>query len=193
MKEIWKEYPYADLKTEVSNLGRVRTWYHYGKRLDEPRLKKLSNTRGYRSTSIKVKGKLTDTRVHRMVAEVYLPRVKDKDLVNHKNGVKDDNRVENLEWCTQSENSRHAYDTGLGDNGCGSTCNSSKLSEKHVIEIFKLRSEGLTQREIGETLHVAKTTIAAILSGRSRKEQVISLIKQGKISAHHVKWYKTAK
>lgn len=51
--------------------------------------------------------------IHRLVAETFLPKVKDKNEVNHKNGNKLDNRVENLEWCTRSENMLHANEKGL--------------------------------------------------------------------------------
>ena len=54
-----------------------------------------------------------DVRVHRLVAEIYLPKIDNKNEINHINGNKQDNRVENLEWVTHKENCIHAYKNGL--------------------------------------------------------------------------------
>jgi hypothetical protein len=72
---------------------------------------KLTNNSGYLTVSIKSKFK----KVHRLIAMAFIPNSDNKPFVNHKNGIRNDNRVENLEWCTAKENTRHAWDNGLCD------------------------------------------------------------------------------
>jgi len=113
--EIWKPidgYEYY----EVSNLGNVRSVSHQTKnprRFREGRVlaqAKVSN--GYMHVSLTQEGKKKKSAlVHRLVAKAFVPNPDNKKTVNHKNGDKEDNRAENLEWCTHSENSKHAYTT----------------------------------------------------------------------------------
>lgn len=114
--EIWKAVPgYEDLY-EVSNYGRVRSADHYvnhyyGARLVRGKLLKPQLARnGYLVVSLGRKDK--HRLVHRLVAEAFLPREKEQIEVNHKNLIKTDNRVENLEWTTKHENMQHAHDNG---------------------------------------------------------------------------------
>ena len=107
--EQWKPIEGTDGKYEVSNLGRVRT---NGKR---PGLLKLTKQKsGYRYAMIQLSnGKQKNCRVHRLVAEHFLPNPDNMKEVNHKDGNKDNNRADNLEWCTRSHNVKHSFDTGL--------------------------------------------------------------------------------
>lgn len=68
---------------------------------------------GYKKVTLTSNGNEYTRRVHRMMAEAFLPNPENKPTVNHKNGIKYDNRIENLEWATVSENTQHAFDNGL--------------------------------------------------------------------------------
>ena len=80
--------------------------------------------------------------VHRYVAETFIPNPEGKRFVNHKNGIKSDNRVENLEWCTHAENMRHARDTGLWKPHKGEAHGMAKLTEAQVHRVCQHLSEG---------------------------------------------------
>lgn len=82
------------------------------------KLSQNKNNHGYYMVALSVKGLRRYAAVHRLVAETYLRKPDGCDIVNHKNGQRDDNRVQNLEWCTQEENAKHgAYRRKLHDVG----------------------------------------------------------------------------
>ena len=68
---------------------------------------------GYLKIGIKYGGKQHKAYVHRLVADAFVDNPRGLNEINHKNGNKHDNRAENLEWCTHSQNLKHAYATGL--------------------------------------------------------------------------------
>ncbi len=102
MDEIWKPIPNYD-GYFVSSEGRFKNADGEIKRLN-------GSPNGYRGVSLKPYGKLS---AHRLVAQTFIPNPENKPQVNHINGIKYDNRVENLEWVTAQENIQHAYRTGL--------------------------------------------------------------------------------
>jgi hypothetical protein len=121
MTEIWKDIQGYEGLYQVSNLGRVKSlerWVqnhgkmqHHPEKIKEPSRKE----KGYRTTQLYKEGKVQNVYVHRLVAEAFVANPDGKETVNHINGNKDDNRAENLEWNTYTENNNHAYKTGLND------------------------------------------------------------------------------
>ncbi len=121
--ENWRDIKGYEGKYQVSDLGRVRsldvevTQKVVGGKLVNRVYKgcilKQSIRNNYLSVNLKDKGTKKHMSVHRMVSEAFIENPHNKPLVNHKNGVKSDNRMSNLEWCTSKENSQHALKNGL--------------------------------------------------------------------------------
>lgn len=117
-EEIWKDVKGYEGLYQVSNLGRLRSLDRYvrHKKIGSTRLLKgkimsptISKSTGYLVTILYRKGKGSQVTVHRLVAETFLPNPTEKPEVNHINGIRDDDRAENLEWVNRSENQLHAY------------------------------------------------------------------------------------
>ena len=102
MQELWrrvKDHP----DYEVSNMGRIRKFE------TKKELHPKDDGRGYLRVDLDRK----HCKLHKLVAEAFIPNPDNKPLVNHKKGKKHDCRASQLEWVTHSENTKHAYDTGL--------------------------------------------------------------------------------
>lgn len=106
--EIWKPVPGYEEYYEVSNIGRVKKI----KGANAGRIF-IGAFDDYMFTTLTKDKKAKFFYIHRLVAMAFLPNPENKRTVNHINGIKTDNRVENLEWATNSENLQHAWDTGL--------------------------------------------------------------------------------
>jgi hypothetical protein len=123
---------------------------------------------GYFAIALFKDNKQTSCRIHRLVARTYVPNPENKSQINHINGVKTDNRIENLEWCTHQENVTHAWKTGLKKSHVGQKGSSNSralLTEKEVLEI-RAKYPQFTLGKLGEHYHVSLHTIWDIVQRR---------------------------
>jgi len=103
-------------------------------------------------------------RLHRIIAETLIPNPEKKPCVNHKDGNKLNNSIENLEWCTYSENEKHSY-SALGKISNGIKRRKIKLNQ--IDNIKKLYSNGESQKKIAKKYNVSSSTINFILNGKT--------------------------
>lgn len=135
-------------------------------------IKKPSLTHnGYYFIKLYNKGKYEQFRINRLVATYYIPNPNNYQEVNHIDGVKTNNNVENLEWCNRLQNMQHAFNTGLVIRKKGEKSATWKLSTLQVIDIFKLKL--IENREItAKKFNVTINNICLIQNGKSRFDEI---------------------
>jgi len=160
--EQWAEIPDTDYS--VSNFGRVASRKHGGWRVLRPG----KNGDGYRLVGLCSNGVQQSKTVHQLVAEAFISmRPSEIHEVNHKDGNRENNKPENLEWVTRSGNQIHRYRVLFHGAPRGERSGKSKLKEPQVREIKRRLALGETQASIAERIGTSKSTVMFINTGRT--------------------------
>jgi hypothetical protein len=167
--EIWKDVVGLEDSYMISNLGRIKSKEkivsqisRWGNLMEKPypeKLMKPQKNRGY--FYVNAKGNKT---IHRLVAIAFISNPENKKEVNHINGNKRDNRVENLEWATSSENRIHSYKTGLQVSIKGSDNKQSKPILQYSMDGIMIK-EFAGAREASRVLSLEQASIWKALNG----------------------------
>ena len=172
--EIWKDIPGYEGKYQVSNYGRVKSlerWVDNGsekgyvipERMKVPTL----NTNGYLMVSLYKDNKEKHFTIHRLVAKTF-HAVEFGNVVNHIDGNKFNNRPENLEIVTSTENNRHAFATGL-NSGKNETHYRTNLTNEQVREMKRLGKYG-TYKQIAKDFNTTESIVNHIFRGDSWRD-----------------------
>lgn len=162
--EIWRDIvDYEDLY-QVSNFGRVKSFQRKKVRIIKPSL----DSGGYANVRLSKGGMAKNYNVHVLVARAFVANLDNKPEVNHKNGNKWDNQVDNLEWVTDSENKYHAYQIGLRKEPQGEAHRMAKLTNAEVLycrKVYKFRDKEFSMTALARKFGVCRQAIEHIIKG----------------------------
>ena len=164
MEEIWENIEGFEGIYQVSNLGKVKS-LKFGK---EKYLSITKSSIGYLNTKLQLNKKNKSFLVHRLVAETFIKNEFNKPCVNHINGIKTDNRIENLEWCTHKENTEHSLKNDLRKTGCNHK--QSKLSLKDIEYIrknYKEKDKKNGGYKLAEMFGVSRNCISNVVKNKT--------------------------
>ena len=163
--ERWKVVEGTDGLLEVSTFGRVRSNMRDGRIL-----KATPDNKGYMRLHVTIKRERKAFKIHRLVAEAFIPNPDNKPQVNHIDGDKSNNAVSNLEWVTSKENAQHALRTGLWKSNMAATKKRNKLKIMPIIATNIETGQQIHFESIGSAERALDTRhITDVLKGKRRQ------------------------
>ena len=196
-KEIWKDIEGYEGLYQISNFGNVKsldnTVIYSNRRIrkHKSKLLKFGICRGYCIVNLYKNKRSSSSKVHRLVAQAFIPNPENKPTVNHKDGNKQNNCVDNLEWATIKENNNHAYTIGLMENAKRVRANNmAVISKKYLTTRIQKRIKKICQYDMkGNFLQEYDSVIQACKINKFNSPQNIRSCCQDKTqSAYGYKW-----
>ena len=161
-KEQWKPVVGFGEYYEISSIGRVRSKHTVGRPAKNGIMSQQKNAKGYKRVRLSGHGKSFTVVVHRLVMEAFVgPQPSFLHETNHKNGIKDDNRVDNLEWLTPVQNNAHAVSMGLWHPHKGESHGMAKLKASDIPVIRACEGKE-TSGQVAKRYGVTGTAIYTI-------------------------------
>lgn len=145
---MWVAIKGLEGKYEANANGQIRTLNYKGSKGRIEIFKPAYDAKGYLRTAFVINGKAKTIKVHRIIAQTFVPNPLNKPQVNHINGIKDDNRAENLEWVSNRENVVHAYENNLVNLKNGETHHRAKYSNELIQQAYDEYKNGTPKREL---------------------------------------------
>lgn len=168
--EIWRDIAGYEGLYQASNCGRIRKINSATKGILKGHYKQ-----GYMHNALSKNGRQKKFFTHRLIAETFIPNPENKPVVNHIDGNKLNNRVENLEWATVSENTKHAYAMGLEKVLRGADNGNAKFTSEQIAEIRSTcikKDKNVGIKELAKKYHVNAHTISRIVNCETYKNSV---------------------
>tara|TARA_R110000851_G_scaffold282271_1_gene435772 strand:+ start:682 stop:1221 length:540 start_codon:yes stop_codon:yes gene_type:complete len=175
MLEVWKPVLSHKGLYEVSNKGRVKSLGRSTVNKNGRKVTKLEkilsggvNVRGYHQVYLyDICGDRSLVTTHRLVAIYFIDNPSDFPIINHKDGNKINNFADNLEWCTPSHNTKHAYDNGLINIKRGTEHHSSKLDIFAILTIKTMLKSKVKGRTLAKHYNTSEAFVSKIKNGKS--------------------------